>query len=171
MVLGTIGYMSPEQASGKPADFRSDQFSLGSILYEAVSGEKAFQRKTAAETMSAIIREEPEAFGKLWDEAEVSGKHTFYVRSDGGTVADRQDGDHFQGARRAAHSGRRQPVLGDGPPELPAPYPGGGPQARGEETVPPRPQADQGARGRAGALAATKSHCCKCERFALAGCA
>ena len=65
VVLGTVGYMSPEQASGQPVDHRSDQFSLGSILYEAVSGEKAFQRKTAAETMSAIIRDEPEPLGKL----------------------------------------------------------------------------------------------------------
>ena len=64
-VMGTVGYMSPEQASGNPLDFRSDQFSLGSILYELLSGEKAFARKTAAETMSAIIREEPEPLGKL----------------------------------------------------------------------------------------------------------
>ncbi len=63
-VLGTVGYMSPEQASGESVDYRSDQFSLGSILYEAVSGNKAFQRKTAAETMSAIIREDPEPLGK-----------------------------------------------------------------------------------------------------------
>src|SRR5207237_7040433 len=64
-VLGTVGYMSPEQASGQPLDFHSDQFSLGSILYEITSGQKAFSRKTAAETMSAIIREEPEPLGKL----------------------------------------------------------------------------------------------------------
>ncbi len=64
-VLGTVGYMSPEQASGQIVDFRSDQFSLGSILYELVTGEKAFARKTAAETMSAIIREDPEPLGKL----------------------------------------------------------------------------------------------------------
>ena len=63
-VLGTVGYMSPEQASGQSVDFRSDQFSLGSILYELVTGEKAFARKTAAETMSAIIRDEPEPLGK-----------------------------------------------------------------------------------------------------------
>jgi Tol biopolymer transport system component/predicted Ser/Thr protein kinase len=64
-VLGTVGYMSPEQASGQPLDFRSDQFSFGSILYEVATGRKAFSRKTAAETMSAIIREEPEPIAKL----------------------------------------------------------------------------------------------------------
>ena len=64
-VLGTVSYMSPEQASGEALDFRSDQFSLGSMLYELTTGQKAFQRKTAAETMSAIIREEPEPAGKL----------------------------------------------------------------------------------------------------------
>src|SRR5205814_643818 len=64
-LLGTVGYMSPEQASGQPLDFRSDQFSFGSILYEITSGQRAFARKTAAETMSAIIREEPEPLVKL----------------------------------------------------------------------------------------------------------
>jgi Tol biopolymer transport system component len=59
-VMGTVGYMSPEQASGEPVDFRSDQFSLGSILYEMATGKRPFQRKTAAETLVAIIREEPE---------------------------------------------------------------------------------------------------------------
>jgi len=65
VVMGTVGYMSPEQASGEPVDFRSDQFSFGSILYEVATGRKPFQRKTAAETMSAIIREEPEPIGKV----------------------------------------------------------------------------------------------------------
>jgi serine/threonine protein kinase/Tol biopolymer transport system component len=61
MVMGTVGYMSPEQASGKPLDFRSDQFSLGTILYEMATGKKAFRRETAAEIIVAIIRDEPEA--------------------------------------------------------------------------------------------------------------
>jgi serine/threonine protein kinase/Tol biopolymer transport system component len=59
-VMGTVGYMSPEQASGKSVDFRSDQFSLGSILYEMATGKRAFQRGTGAETLTAIIKEEPE---------------------------------------------------------------------------------------------------------------
>jgi eukaryotic-like serine/threonine-protein kinase len=68
VVMGTVGYMSPEQASGEPLDFRSDQFSFGSILYEVATGQKPFQRKTAAETMSAIIREDPEPIGKAHPE-------------------------------------------------------------------------------------------------------
>jgi Tol biopolymer transport system component/predicted Ser/Thr protein kinase len=59
-VMGTVGYMSPEQASGKPLDFRTDQFSLGSIFYEMATGKRAFQRNTQAETLTAIIREETE---------------------------------------------------------------------------------------------------------------
>ncbi len=59
-ILGTIAYMSPEQAGAKPLDFRSDQFSFGSILYEMIAGKRAFSGKTAVETMSVIIQTEPE---------------------------------------------------------------------------------------------------------------
>src|SRR6266508_3899388 len=59
VVLGTLGYMSPEQVKGKPADARSDIFCFGAILYEMLSGKRAFHRDSAAETMSAILREEP----------------------------------------------------------------------------------------------------------------
>ncbi|MBI4663720.1 MAG: protein kinase [Verrucomicrobia bacterium] len=58
-VLGTVGYMSPEQVRGEPADHRSDFFSLGAILFEMLTGQRAFQRGTAAETMTAILNEEP----------------------------------------------------------------------------------------------------------------
>jgi len=59
VVMGTAGYMSPEQVRGEPADHRSDVFALGAILYEMLSGERAFKRKTSAETMTAILKEEP----------------------------------------------------------------------------------------------------------------
>ena len=59
-VMGTVGYMSPEQATGGEVDFRSDQFSFGSVLYEMVTGLPAFRKKTHAETMAAILRDEPE---------------------------------------------------------------------------------------------------------------
>jgi eukaryotic-like serine/threonine-protein kinase len=59
VVMGTLGYMSPEQVRGKPADARSDIFSFGAILYEMLSGRRAFHGDSAADTMSAILREDP----------------------------------------------------------------------------------------------------------------
>jgi Tol biopolymer transport system component/predicted Ser/Thr protein kinase len=64
-VMGTVGYMSPEQASGKPVDFRSDQFAVGSIFFEMATGKRAFQRGTQAETLTAIIREDVEPVAQL----------------------------------------------------------------------------------------------------------
>ncbi|HXN53632.1 MAG TPA: protein kinase [Candidatus Acidoferrum sp.] len=64
-VLGTIEYMSPEQARGGSIDFRSDQFSFGLVLYEMVTGKRAYQRSTKPETLVAILREEPEPIGSL----------------------------------------------------------------------------------------------------------
>src|SRR5579872_6820 len=58
-VMGTAGYMSPEQVRGKAADSRSDIFSFGAILYEMLSGKRAFHGDSAADTMSAILKEEP----------------------------------------------------------------------------------------------------------------
>jgi eukaryotic-like serine/threonine-protein kinase len=58
-VLGTIGYMSPEQLRGKPADARSDIFAFGAVLYEMLSGQRAFRGGSAAETISAILTTEP----------------------------------------------------------------------------------------------------------------
>ena len=59
VTMGTIGYMSPEQVRGTPSDARSDIFSFGAVLYEMLSGKRAFKRDTAAESMTAILREEP----------------------------------------------------------------------------------------------------------------
>lgn len=59
-MMGTSAYMSPEQALGRPADFRSDQFAFGSLLYEMLTGKGAFARASVPETMTAVIREEPE---------------------------------------------------------------------------------------------------------------
>jgi hypothetical protein len=58
-VMGTVGYMSPEQVKGMQVDHRSDIFSFGAVLYEMLSGKRAYQRDTAAETMTAVLREEP----------------------------------------------------------------------------------------------------------------
>jgi len=59
MVMGTIGYMSPEQLRGQPADHRSDIFSFGAILYEMLSGRRAFRGESTADTISSILREDP----------------------------------------------------------------------------------------------------------------
>jgi eukaryotic-like serine/threonine-protein kinase len=58
-ILGTVGYMSPEQVRAQPLDARSDIFSFGAILYEMLSGQRAFHGDTPADTMSSILKEEP----------------------------------------------------------------------------------------------------------------
>src|SRR5271165_5482471 len=73
-VLGTAGYMAPEQVRGKPTDARSDIFSLGAILYEMVAGQRAFHGESSVETMNAILKEirlnsrrrRDRAFHRLW---------------------------------------------------------------------------------------------------------
>ncbi len=65
VILGTVGYMSPEQAVGGSIDYRSDQFSFGSILYEMATGKRAFQRGSAPQTLTAIIQDEPEVISGL----------------------------------------------------------------------------------------------------------
>jgi eukaryotic-like serine/threonine-protein kinase len=59
MVMGTVGYMSPEQVRGKTADHRADIFALGAILYEMLVGKRAFEKPTSTETMTAILNEDP----------------------------------------------------------------------------------------------------------------
>lgn len=65
LVIGTVPYMSPEQARGARADFRSDQFALGVVLYEMSTGTHPFRRDTAVQTLSAVIGEEPPPLSEL----------------------------------------------------------------------------------------------------------
>jgi predicted ATPase/serine/threonine protein kinase len=68
-VMGTVGYMSPEQATGRELDFRSDQFSFGSVMFEMVTGVPAFRKSSHAETLAAILRDEPERLGSRMPQA------------------------------------------------------------------------------------------------------
>jgi len=65
MLLGTLEYMSPEQASGRAVDYRTDQFSLGLILHEMVTGRPSFRRDTPAQVLAAVIERDPELLGRL----------------------------------------------------------------------------------------------------------
>jgi TolB-like protein/Tfp pilus assembly protein PilF len=71
-VLGTVPYMSPEQAASRALDYRSDQFSFGSILYEMATGQRAFQKDTTPETLAAIIKDDPKPIRKLNDTVPVA---------------------------------------------------------------------------------------------------
>jgi serine/threonine protein kinase len=64
-VLGTVGYMSPEQVRGKTADHRADIFAFGAILYEMLTGHRAFRKPTSTETMTAILNEEPASISQI----------------------------------------------------------------------------------------------------------
>src|SRR5262245_11626588 len=65
VIVGTAGYMSPEQASGDSVDFHSDQFSFGSIVYELATGKRAFLKKTAVDTLGAILNEDPQPIAAI----------------------------------------------------------------------------------------------------------
>jgi serine/threonine protein kinase len=65
VVMGTVGYMSPEHVRGQVADARSDIFAFGAILYEMLTGGRAFRKGSAAETMSAIVNEHPRAVSEI----------------------------------------------------------------------------------------------------------
>jgi serine/threonine-protein kinase len=64
-ILGTVGYMAPEQVMSQPADARSDQFALGAILYELLTSRRAFRRETPFQTLSSILEDEPPALGTI----------------------------------------------------------------------------------------------------------
>jgi Serine/threonine protein kinase len=95
-VLGTVGYMSPEQVRGQLADHRSDIFSFGSILYEMLAGQRAFRSDSAAETMAAIAQKDP---------PELSGVDTALAPSLDRIVRhclEKSPGERFQSARDLA---------------------------------------------------------------------
>ena len=70
MIVGTVWYISPEQAEGRPVDGRSDVFSFGAVLYEMVTGRKAFQGDTRLSTLSAILRDEPKSASQIAGRAQ-----------------------------------------------------------------------------------------------------
>jgi eukaryotic-like serine/threonine-protein kinase len=95
-VLGTFGYMSPEQARGLPADARSDIFSLGCVFYEMLAGERAFGGATAAETLAAVLRDEPRG---LRDGTERISRE---LRGPVARCLEKKPEDRFQSARDLA---------------------------------------------------------------------
>ncbi|WP_110173365.1 protein kinase domain-containing protein [Luteitalea pratensis] len=98
MVLGTVAYMSPEQAQGEPSDQRSDIFSLGCVLYEMLSGHVAFPGATAPETLAAILRDDPPALAGAGERFPASLDAV--VRR----CLEKKPGQRFQSARDLAFS-------------------------------------------------------------------
>jgi eukaryotic-like serine/threonine-protein kinase len=116
-VVGTPGYMSPEQIRGKPVDQRSDLFSLGVILYEMLTGKRAFQRENAVETMMSILQDEPSQTTGRGVPPELTGILTHSL--------EKSPEDRFQSARDFAFalqaaerepSGPRSPATGTARP-------------------------------------------------------
>jgi serine/threonine-protein kinase len=101
-VLGTFGYMSPEQVRGEPADGRSDIFALGCVLYEMATGDRAFRGETGAETVAAVLRDEPAA---LRDGSEVILES---LRSIVARCLEKRPADRFQTAQDLAFALRSQ---------------------------------------------------------------
>jgi Tol biopolymer transport system component len=95
-VMGTVAYMSPEQVRGEGVDHRSDIFSLGVVLYEMLSGAKAFHRDSAVETMNAILKEEPPELTTLDPKAPAGLARVVQH------CLEKHPGDRFQSARDLA---------------------------------------------------------------------
>jgi serine/threonine-protein kinase len=113
-VLGTVGYMSPEQVRGEHADQRSDVFSFGAVLYEMLSGRRAFEGDNASETMAAILRDDPPAFSRTG--SAVSPGLDRVVRR----CLEKRPGERFQSAHElglALEAARPRAIL-SGPTEL-----------------------------------------------------
>ncbi len=95
-VLGTVGYMAPEQVRGHVVDVRADLFAFGAVLYEMLTGRRAFRRDTAAETMTAILHEDPPEFGTV--HADLHPSLERIVRH----CLEKNVGERFQTARDVA---------------------------------------------------------------------
>ncbi len=121
-VMGTVSYMAPEQAKGHPGDARSDIFALGTVLYEMLSGKHPFRRDSSAETLTAILRDEPADLGTLAEAVP-----TAVVRLVRRCLEKRPE-DRFQTANDLALALEAQaeggePATADAEPEA-HPYPG-----------------------------------------------
>ncbi len=92
MVVGTAAYMSPEQIRGEPVDHRSDIFSLGCVLYEMLTGQKAFQGRTDADRMSAVLKDDPLFEDKIAPALQRTIRHCL----------EKNPGERFQSARDLA---------------------------------------------------------------------
>jgi serine/threonine-protein kinase len=104
-VIGTVGYMAPEQVRGEAVDHRADIFALGCVMYESVTGRRAFGRETAAETMTAILNEQPTEMSRIGVDPppglERSVRRCLKKRPD----------DRFQSAADLAHTLRETSVM------------------------------------------------------------
>lgn len=113
VVIGTVAYMSPEQLRGKPVDHRSDIFSVGAILYEMLTGSRAFEGETEVDTITAVLREEPS--GARLDETNIPVSIQQVVRHG----LEKEPQNRFQSARDLAFAletlpetqGTRKPVF------------------------------------------------------------
>jgi aminoglycoside phosphotransferase (APT) family kinase protein/Tol biopolymer transport system component len=110
-VLGTVGYMAPEQVRGHAIDGRTDLFALGAVMYEMLAGRRAFQADTAAETMTAILKEDPPEWAAR---AELTPALASIVRH----ALEKQPAERFQSARDIAFA--LQSLSGSGTAAMPA---------------------------------------------------
>jgi eukaryotic-like serine/threonine-protein kinase len=113
MVMGTVGYMSPEQVRGKPIDPRSDIFSFGAVVYEMLAGKRAFQGETSADTLTAILQQDPPELTQSG--LQVSPALDRIVRR----CLEKEASDRFQGARDLGYA--LDAVMGSSAPTAEAP--------------------------------------------------
>ncbi len=116
-ILGTVGYMSPEQVRGQKLDHRSDIFSFGAILYEMLTGERAFQGDSPVETMSAILKHEPTALSQ--HNARIPPAITRVLTH----CLEKEPSERFQSARDIAFHLESVSDIGSGPMPVPVSAP------------------------------------------------